>query len=138
LANAIDVFSDDRIIDQFGRAFHFLGELFAETDFAFDGIEINAFADAAIADRVDILLGVLGFDGVRRSDRNIGAGIAFLLGFRGRGRRAVVEQAAARARRWDPAQRIAGAAVLTNPVDCASAIPEQVARQAARLKALQK
>ncbi len=75
LADAIDVFGDDGVVDKFGGAFDFLGELLAETDFVFDGVEINTLTDAAVANGLDVFLGILGGDGVRRSDGSLLTGL---------------------------------------------------------------
>jgi len=79
LANAIDVFGDDGIVYQFRRTFDFLGQRFAEADFALDGLKIYALADVAIADRFDVILTVLGVDGVGRSDGSVLARLAFFV-----------------------------------------------------------
>ena len=50
LANAIDIFRNDRIVDDLRLALHFLRHLFADADFFFDRVEVQAFADIAIAD----------------------------------------------------------------------------------------
>jgi hypothetical protein len=69
LAHAIDVFSDDGIVNHLGRAFDFLSELLAEGDFAFEGEEVDTFADVAIADGFDVFLGILGVHGILLLDR---------------------------------------------------------------------
>ena len=71
LADAIDVFGDDGVVNHFGGALDFLGEMLAEGDFAFEGIEIDALAEVAIADVVDVFLGILGIDGVLLGNRLI-------------------------------------------------------------------
>ena len=71
LTDAIDVFGDDGVVNHFGGAFDFLGERLAEGDFAFEGIEIDALAEIAIANVVDVFLGILGVDGVLLGNRLI-------------------------------------------------------------------
>ena len=60
LADAVDVFGNDRIVDDLGLALHFLRQLFAECDFLFQGVEVDAFADIAIADLFGIFFLVPG------------------------------------------------------------------------------
>ena len=79
MAGAVHVLGDAGVIDKFGGAFHFLGQRFAKGDFAFERIEIGAFADVAVADRVDIFFGVLGMNGILLGNRLILRG----LGLRG-------------------------------------------------------
>ena len=56
LADPVHVFADQRIVEHARLPLHFLGQLLAQRNFLFDGIEIDALADIAIADLVDILL----------------------------------------------------------------------------------
>src|SRR4029077_18760079 len=59
LSHAVHIFGDYGIINHLGRALDFLGKSLAERDFTFEGVEVDALADAAIADGVDVFLGVL-------------------------------------------------------------------------------
>jgi hypothetical protein len=43
--------------------------LLAEGDFAFEGEEVDTFADVAIADGFDVFLGILGVHGILLLDR---------------------------------------------------------------------
>jgi hypothetical protein len=54
LPNPVDILGDNRIVDDLGLPLHFLGELFAERDFFFDRVEVNAFTDVSIADLIGI------------------------------------------------------------------------------------
>ena len=56
LAHAVDVFGDDRIVDDLGLALHFLRQLLAERDLLLERVEVHALADIAIADLVGIFL----------------------------------------------------------------------------------
>jgi hypothetical protein len=71
LANAVYVFGYDGIIDELGSAFDFLSELLAKAYFAFERIEIGAFAYVTVADGVDIFLGILGVHGILLRNRLI-------------------------------------------------------------------
>src|SRR5208282_2800376 len=85
LAYAVDVFSDDGIIDELGGTLDFLGELLAEADFALERIEIGSFAYVAVADGVNVILRVLGVHRVLLRNRLILRSLR-LRGWRGRGR----------------------------------------------------
>jgi hypothetical protein len=63
LADTVDVFGDDGVIDELGGPLDFLGELLAEADFAFQGVQVYTLANAAVADGFDVFLGILGLDG---------------------------------------------------------------------------
>src|SRR5208282_4280989 len=56
LPDAIHVFHHHWIIDKFCRAVHLLRQLLAERDLVLQGIEVEALADVAIADGVNVIL----------------------------------------------------------------------------------
>ncbi len=62
LADTVDVFGDDGVINELGGLLDFLGELLAEANFAFEGVQVDPFANAAVADGFDVFLGILGLD----------------------------------------------------------------------------
>src|SRR5260370_33165531 len=76
LADAINIFGDDRVVDQLGRALDFLGRLLAKGDFPLQRVEVNALSDAAAADGFDVFLGIPGSYRVLLLDR---LGAALLL-----------------------------------------------------------
>ncbi len=55
LPDPVDVFRDDRIVDNLGLPLDFLGHLLAQRDFFLDRVEVHALADIAIADFVGVL-----------------------------------------------------------------------------------
>ncbi len=69
LANAIDVFRNDGVVNELGGALNFLSQLLAEGDFAFERKKVNALANVTVTDGFDVFLGVLGSDGVLLRDR---------------------------------------------------------------------
>ncbi len=69
LSHAIHVLGDNGIVDQLRRALHFLRESLAERDLALQRIEVNTFADAAIANGFHVFLGILRVDRVLLLDR---------------------------------------------------------------------
>jgi hypothetical protein len=71
LAYAVHVLGDDRVIDELGGALNLLGKGLAEGDFVFERIEIDALADIAVADGLNIFLGILGMDGILLGNRLI-------------------------------------------------------------------
>src|ERR1035437_1175792 len=56
LPDAVDVFGDDGVVNDLGLALHFLRQLLAECDFLFQGVEVQTFADVAVADFLGIFL----------------------------------------------------------------------------------
>src|SRR6266566_4368551 len=79
LADAVDVFGDHGIVNQLRGALDFLGQLLAQGDFALQRVEVHAFANAAIADGLDVFLGILWIYGVFLLNR---LGTALLLRLR--------------------------------------------------------
>ncbi len=79
LADAVDVFGDHGIVNQLRGTLDFLGQLLAQGDFALERVEVHAFADAAIADGLDVFLGILWIYGVFLLNR---LGTALLLRLR--------------------------------------------------------
>ena len=59
LPDAIHIFGNGRVGNNFRLAFDFLGQLFAQSDFLIQRIEVDTFADVAIANRVRIVLRIL-------------------------------------------------------------------------------
>ncbi len=78
LPHAVHVFGDHRVIDQLGGALDFLRESLAEGDFVLQRIQIDAFADAAIANGFHVFLGVFGIDGILLLDRLLLPGLGLL------------------------------------------------------------
>ncbi len=56
LADAVDVFRNNRVVDYLGVALHRLGQLLAHGDFGIETVEINPAADIAVADGLRIVL----------------------------------------------------------------------------------
>nr|QST87845.1 hypothetical protein [uncultured organism] len=83
LADAIDVFGDDGVVNELGGTLDFLGKPLPQGDFALEGVEVHALADVAVANGFDVFLGILGLDSVLLLD---GLGGRRLLCLRLRGR----------------------------------------------------
>jgi hypothetical protein len=56
LPDAAHIFGNNRIVDDLRLPLDFLRQLLAKRDFLFKGVEIDALADIAFADRIRILL----------------------------------------------------------------------------------
>ena len=59
LSHSVDVLGDDRVVNDLRVAFNLGRQLFAERDFLFDRIEVDALTDVPFADRLDVFLGLL-------------------------------------------------------------------------------
>ena len=75
LSEAVDEFTDHHVVIQLRLARHFLGQLLAEGDLLFDGVEVETLADIAVADLVGIVFLLVGgrSGGGERQDQD-GAG----------------------------------------------------------------
>ena len=80
LPHAVDVFGDDWVIDHLRGALHFLRQPLPEGNLVLQGVEIHAFADAAVANCLHIFFRILWVHRLLLLNRRVGARLTGLGG----------------------------------------------------------